>query len=79
MNEVTEVASYGSMFGAKVAAAHLESLGISATIVTDNAGGAFPSMTGLASGARLIVPAEDAERAKEALVELDDPLDEDED
>lgn len=72
MSDVVEVASYPTVFGAEIAHAHLESVGIEATISTDNAGGAFPSMTGL-SGARLIVRSEDAERAKEALESLGDP------
>jgi hypothetical protein len=72
MSNVIEIATYGSTFSAEIAVAHLESLGIDASIATDNAGGAFPSMTGLASGARVYVRVEDAERAKEALADLDD-------
>jgi len=72
MDDVVEVASYQTVFSAEIAIAHLESVGIDANIATDNAGGAFPSMTGL-SGARVIVRSEDAERAKEALATLKDP------
>jgi len=72
MHDVTEIASYQTVFSAEIAVAHLESVGIEASIATDNAGGAFPSMTGL-SGARVIVRSEDAGRAKEALSTLDDP------
>ena len=72
MASLIEIASYSSTFGAKVAVAHLESLGIDATVATDNAGGAIPSMTGLGGGARVLVRAEDAERATEALASMDD-------
>ena len=72
MPSLVEIASYSSTFGAKVAVAHLESLGIEATVATDNAGGAIPSMTGLGGGARVLVRAEDAERATEALASMDD-------
>lgn len=72
MHDVTEIASYQTVFSAEIAVAHLESVGIDASIATDNAGGAFPSMTGL-SGARVIVRSEDAERAKDALSTLEDP------
>lgn len=77
MSDVTEVASYQTVFSAEIAVAHLESVGIDANIATDNAGGAFPSMTGLA-GARVIVRSEDAERAKTALAALDASDDESE-
>jgi hypothetical protein len=72
MASLVEIASYSSMFSAEVAVAHLESLGIEATVATDNAGGAIPSMTGLGGGARVLVRAEDALRAAEALRSMDD-------
>ena len=72
MASLVEIASYSSTFSAEVAVAHLESLGIEATVATDNAGGAIPSMTGLGAGARLFVREEDAERATEALRSMDD-------
>lgn len=72
MASLVEIASFGTTFGAEVAAAHLESLGIHATVATDDAGGAIPSMTGLGAGARLLVRSEDAERATDALESMDD-------
>ena len=72
MASLVEIASYSSTFSAKVAVAHLDSLGIEATVATDNAGGAIPSMTGLGAGARVLVREEDAERATEALQSMDD-------
>ncbi len=77
MASLVEIASYSTTFGAKVAVAHLESLGIDATVATDNAGGALPSMTGLGGGARVLVREEDVDRAVEALESMDDVEEED--
>ena len=62
-----QIGSFASVFDAEVAAAHLESEGIEHSIVKDDGGGAFPSMTGLAGGARIVVKQGDAERAREIL------------
>ncbi len=70
MDDIVEIARYGTVFSAEIASAHLESLGIDHSIATDNAGGAFPSMTGLAGGARIIVRTEDADEARAALENL---------
>jgi hypothetical protein len=69
MNDTVEIATYGSTFAARAAAAHLESEGIQALVITDNAGGAFPSMSGLSGGVRLLVSGNDAERASQILTE----------
>jgi hypothetical protein len=71
MSDIEEIAAFGSSFEARLAVAHLETLGITASVATDNAGGAFPSMTGLSGGARLVVRREDAQRALDALEEFD--------
>ena len=71
MSDIEEIAAFGSAFEARLAVAHLETLGIRASVATDNAGGAFPSMTGLSGGARLVVRTEDAQRALTALEEFD--------
>lgn len=76
MDEIVEIARYGTVFSAEIALAHLESLGIKASLSTDNAGGVIPSLTGLSSGAKVIVRAEDAERAKDALEGLETEGDE---
>jgi hypothetical protein len=77
MTDFQVVASYSSSFDAQVAHAHLESLGIPADVQSDDAGGVIPSLTGLAGGARVLVRSEDAERAREALKEIDvDDVDE---
>jgi hypothetical protein len=69
MNDIVEVANYGTMFAARAAAAHLESEGVRASIVTDNAGGAIPSMSNLSGGVRIVVSSDDAERASLILAE----------
>ena len=71
MDEIVEIARYGTVFSAEIAVAHLESLDIRASLSTDNAGGAIPSLTGLSSGAKVIVRAEDAVRARSALENLE--------
>lgn len=69
MNDIVEIANYGTTFEARAAAAHLESEGIRASVVTDNAGGAIPSMSLLSAGVRLVVASDDAERASSILAE----------
>lgn len=84
MSDIVEVGTYGTTFGARAAAAHLESEGIQSSVVTDNAGGAFPSMSQLSSGVRLVVAVADADRAVAVLTEfseatiVEDGLDEEE-
>jgi len=69
MNDIVEIASYGTTFGARAAVAHLESEGIRASVVSDNAGGAIPSMSNLSAGVRVVVASDDAERASSILSE----------
>lgn len=70
MVDIVEAASFGSAFAAGLAVAHLASVGIEAKFVSDDAGGAIPSMTGLSGGARVMVRIEDLERAREALEDV---------
>ena len=72
MDDLEVVATYGSSFGAKVAEAHLRSIGIEAKVMSDDAGGVIPSLTGLSSGARVLVRSDDADAARAALAEIDD-------
>ncbi len=65
------VASYGTSFGARVAQAHLRSIGIDAKVLADDAGGVIPSLTALSSGVRVLVRSEDVSAATEALEEID--------
>jgi hypothetical protein len=69
MTDIVEIANYGTTFEAKAAAAHLKSEGIRASVVTDNAGGAIPSMSLLSAGVRLVVSSDDAEKASAILAE----------
>jgi hypothetical protein len=71
-DDIREVASYASVFDARVAVAHLASEGIEASVVADNAGGAIPSLTALGGGARVLVRSDDLERARAALGDLTD-------
>jgi hypothetical protein len=71
MSDIEEIGSFGSAFEARLVVAHLETLGIKASLATDNAGGAYPSLTGLSGGARLVVRTEDVERARAAMEEFD--------
>jgi hypothetical protein len=73
MNDIVEIASYGTTFAARAAVAHLESEGIKASVVTDNAGGAIPSMSNLSGGVRIVVTSDDAERASAVLAEAFSP------
>lgn len=72
MDDLVVVAAYNSAFGARVAEAHLRSLHIDAKVLSDDAGGVIPSLTGLSGGARIVVRTEDAEAARRALEGLDD-------
>jgi len=69
MTDIVEIASYGTTFAARAAVAHLESEGIKASVVSDNAGGAIPSMSNLSAGVRVVVSSDDAEQASSILSE----------
>lgn len=75
MDDIIELASYDTVFAAEIAEAQLTSEGITAKVVTDNAGGALPSLSPLSGGAKIIVRREDAERARAALAGLSDDED----
>ena len=77
MPDIVEIAKFSGEFEAQVAKAHLASEGITANMVTDDGGGAFPNLSMLTGGVRLVVRAEDAEQASAALGVLGDPDTED--
>jgi hypothetical protein len=54
---------------ARTAAAMLSSIGIESLVLTDNAGGAFPSLSVLNGGVRLVVHPDDEQEALDALAE----------
>jgi len=70
MSDIVEIAKFSGEFEAQVALAHLASEGIEANMVTDDAGGAFPNLSMLSGGVRIIVRAQDAEAAALALNDL---------
>jgi hypothetical protein len=72
MPDIVEIAAYTTTFDAEIAIAHLASVGIEAFLASDDAGGAFPSMTGLGAGARVLVRTEDAASARDALTDMDE-------
>ena len=75
MSQLVEAGNYESVLAARVASAVLESVGIESHIVTDNAGGAIPSLSPLSGGVRLLVREEDQVDAIETL-DVETPFDE---
>ena len=65
-DEMVVVGIYRSEMEAEAARGRLEVEGIQAAVFTDDAGGMFPSMQRF-TGVRLVVPSEEAERAREVL------------
>jgi hypothetical protein len=72
MQDLVVIANYSTAFGARVAQAHLRSLGIDSKVLADDAGGVIPSLTALSSGVRVLVRSEDVEVATSALGEIDE-------
>jgi len=72
MSDIVEIAHYSSEFAGRMAVAHLQAVGITAHMVTDDAGGTIPSLTMLTGGVRIAVRAEDAAAARAAIEELVD-------
>ncbi len=70
MSDIVEIAKFSGEFEAQIALAHLASEGIEANIVTDDAGGAFPTLSMLTGGVRIIVRTQDAQAATLSLEEL---------
>lgn len=62
-SELVTVATFPSAVDAEIAQGVLEEVGIESMIRSDNAGGMYPAL----GGADLVVRAEDAEKATEAL------------
>lgn len=72
MSDIVELRRFSGEFEAQLALAHLASEGIDASVVTDDGGGAIPTLSMLSGGVRLIVRAEDVQAAEEALKVLDE-------
>lgn len=70
MEDIVEVATFGTTFEAKAAAAHLAAENIRSSVLTDNAGGTIPSMSMLDGGVRLVVAGKDADEALQILDQI---------
>jgi len=70
MADLVEAGRFMSEFEARTACAILETAGIDAKIVTDNAGGALPSLSPLSGGVRILVRVEDQQDAFDTLAEV---------
>jgi len=70
MSDIVEIGRFSSEFEAQLALAHLASEGITARMVTDDGGGAIPTLSMLTGGVRLIARSEDADAARAALSTL---------
>jgi hypothetical protein len=64
--------TFHSRIEAEMAAGLLESEGVEAMVLADDAGGAYPSLQ-FVRGVRLMVAAEDAYRAREILRDMAEP------
>ncbi|KAA3640777.1 MAG: hypothetical protein DWP92_02405 [Armatimonadetes bacterium] len=73
VSDLAEVGRFLNVFEAQTAVAVLDASDIEATVVTDNAGGALPSLSALSGGVRVLVRAEDAPAARAALAS-EEPL-----
>jgi hypothetical protein len=67
--DLVAVSTFRSIADALIAKGILDEAGIESMIRSDNAGGMYPAM----DAAYLLVRAEDADRAREALVETGEP------
>lgn len=67
MDDTVQIASYANELAARTAMALLAAEDIDARMLTDNAGGAFPSLSPLGQGVRVLVRTQDADIAREVL------------
>jgi hypothetical protein len=73
LDDAVVLETFYSRIEAEMAAGLLESEGIPAMVLADDAGGAYP-MFQFIRGVRLMVAAEDAYRAREILKAMEEPL-----
>jgi type III secretory pathway lipoprotein EscJ len=64
--------TFPNRIAAEMAAGLLESEGVEAMVMADDAGGAYPSLQ-FVRGVRLLVPKEDEARAREILKAMEEP------
>lgn len=70
MSEPVVVAEYGSRHEAELAKSYLDGAGIPSVLSVDDSGGAFAGMS-FSAPARVLVRAEDADRARAALEDVE--------
>jgi hypothetical protein len=73
LDDAVVLETFYSRIEAEMAAGLLESEGIPAMVLADDAGGAYP-MFQFIRGVRLMVAAEDQYRAREILRDMEEPL-----
>lgn len=71
LNDIIVLETFPNRIAAEMAAGVLESEGIEAMILADDAGGAYP-MLQFIRGVRLLVAPEDQERAREILAAMEE-------
>jgi hypothetical protein len=69
LDDAVVLETFSSRIEAEMAAGLLESEGVPALVLADDAGGAYPSLQ-FVRGVRLLVAAEDAYRAREILAAM---------
>ncbi len=73
LDDAVVLQTFPSRLEAEMAAGLLESEGIEAMVMADDAGGAYPSLQ-FVRGVRLMVAAEDQYRAREILKDMAEPV-----
>ena len=73
LDDAVVLETFSSRIEAEMAAGLLESEGVPAMVMADDAGGAYP-MLQFIRGVRLMVAAEDQYRAREILKAMEEPL-----
>jgi len=73
LDDAVVLETFSSRIEAEMAAGLLESEGVPAMVMADDAGGAYPSLQ-FVRGVRLLVAAEDQYRAREILRAMEEPL-----
>jgi len=73
LDDAIVLETFSSRIEAEMAAGLLESEGVPALVLADDAGGAYPSLQ-FVRGVRLLVAAEDQYRAREILRDMAEPV-----
>jgi len=73
LDDAVVINTFPSRIEAEMAAGLLESEGVPAMVLADDAGGAYPSLQ-FVRGVRLLVAAEDQYRAREILRDMAEPV-----